>query len=110
MPVKAKSDFGAFLVLEDCQPHAGLSGSSHRHEPTLLETIADQPVVVADERHCARHAAHSERYDEPAAILELVGPGGRDVGSLHGDEDAVIRRVLGHAELCIAERDCDVLV
>ena len=43
-------------------------------------------------------------------FVELFDPGRRDVGSLHGDHDAVVRPVLGHTVLGVAGDDGDVPV
>lgn len=86
-PAPADGRRGSGLVEGD-QAHAVLPDTLHRHEPTQLEPVTHEPLVVADERHRAGHAAHPEWDDEPAALGELVDPDGRDVGGLHGDDDA----------------------
>lgn len=110
MPVQAESNLGAFLVVEDCQAHPVLADAANRHEAALLEPVTDQPVPVADERHGPGHAAHPQRHDQPSAVPELLDPGERNVHDLHGDDDAVVRRVRGDAVFGVARHHGDVPV
>ncbi|AKH83697.1 hypothetical protein AA958_17460 [Streptomyces sp. CNQ-509] len=51
-------------------------------------------AVLALEGDGPVESAQAQRHHDPAVLGELVHPGGGEIGSLDGDHDPVVRRVL----------------
>src|SRR5262249_39258149 len=82
--------------------------AEHGYEAAELDGVGAQAIVVADERDAAGLAAPAQGDDKPAAGTELRPPGGRDVPGADGDDDPVVRCVVGVADGAVGGGDVDV--
>src|SRR5690606_10324348 len=79
--------------------------AAHRHEPAGDDGAAAEDAAGVVEGHGLLGTADLEGRDEPAALGELVPPGGREVPGAHGDDEPVVRRARRVAGLAVGLDD-----
>src|SRR5882724_6945785 len=79
------------------------------HETALAERLLVKALLVPADAHQRLRVFGADRHDESSADGELFGERPRQAGGRGGDEDRVVRCMLGPTDRSVADLDQDVV-